>query len=148
MNCQALLQEIFLIQGLLHCWQILYHLSHQRNPKGLKSTPTGLSGIILLLVHWFIPLEQLGRTTSGLAGSGVFSLVSTFPCTGSTWWYPLSFGDQSSVTLSYHHPICSRTLENRELLSPYAHQNPWDMYCTFKTKNPWESDYQTKDAHP
>uniref|UniRef100_A0AAA9TZY2 Radial spoke head 1 homolog n=1 Tax=Bos taurus TaxID=9913 RepID=A0AAA9TZY2_BOVIN len=35
-NCQALLQEIFLIQGLLHCWQILYHLSYQGSPKGLK----------------------------------------------------------------------------------------------------------------
>ena len=58
------------------------------------------------------------------------------------------FGDQSSVTLSDCHPICSRTLENRRLLSPYAHQNPWDIYCTLKTKNPWELDYQTRDAHP
>jgi len=36
-GCHALLQEIFLTQGLnpglLHCRQILYHLSHQGSPR-------------------------------------------------------------------------------------------------------------------
>ena len=35
-GCHFLLQEIFLIQGLnlglLHCRQMLYHLSHQESP--------------------------------------------------------------------------------------------------------------------
>ena len=39
-GCHALLQGIFLTQGsnpdLLHCRQILYHLSHQGSPRILK----------------------------------------------------------------------------------------------------------------
>ena len=39
-SCHALLQGIFPIQGsnpgLLHCRHILYHLSHQGNPKILE----------------------------------------------------------------------------------------------------------------
>ena len=55
MGCHLLLQEIFLTQGLnpglLHCMQILYHLSHQGSPlekewrKG--STPTLLMGMYI-----------------------------------------------------------------------------------------------------
>ena len=41
-GCHALLQGIFstqeLNQGLLHCRQILYHLSHQRSPRDLVKT--------------------------------------------------------------------------------------------------------------
>ena len=41
----SLLQGIFLTQGLntglLHCRQILYHLSHQGSPRRLDSTPSG-----------------------------------------------------------------------------------------------------------
>ena len=40
-GCHFLLQAIFPTQGLnlglLHCWQILYHLSHQGNPKEYNS---------------------------------------------------------------------------------------------------------------
>ena len=40
MGCHALLQGIFPVRGLnpvfLHCRQILYHLSHQGSPPGLK----------------------------------------------------------------------------------------------------------------
>ena len=36
-GCHALLQEIFSVQGsnpgLPHCWQVLYHLSHQGRPE-------------------------------------------------------------------------------------------------------------------
>ena len=55
MDCHFLLQRIFLTQGLnlglLHCRQILYHLSHQGSPPILKATskeelgfPGGTSG--------------------------------------------------------------------------------------------------------
>ena len=33
MGCHSILQGIFLIQGLPHCRQILYHLSHQGRPE-------------------------------------------------------------------------------------------------------------------
>ena len=49
-GCQALLQGIFPTQGsnpgLLHCRQILYHLSHQRSPKESSNYRT-----IVLLSH-------------------------------------------------------------------------------------------------
>ena len=35
-GCHALLQGIFLTQGLRHCRQILYHLSHQGSPRMLE----------------------------------------------------------------------------------------------------------------
>ena len=42
MDCQFLLQGIFPTEGLntdlLHCRQILYHLSHQGNPQGYQLT--------------------------------------------------------------------------------------------------------------
>ena len=41
-GCHFLLQGIFPTQrlnlGLLHCWQILYHLSHQGSPKQVTRT--------------------------------------------------------------------------------------------------------------
>ena len=47
LGCHSLLQGIFPIQGLnlglLHCWQILYHLSYREElacPKSLQSCPT------------------------------------------------------------------------------------------------------------
>ena len=44
MCCQFLLQGIFPTQGskpgLLHCWSILYHLSHQRSLQYLRSKPS------------------------------------------------------------------------------------------------------------
>ena len=41
LGCHSLLQGIFLTQGwnpgLLHCWQILYHMSHQESPHYILS---------------------------------------------------------------------------------------------------------------
>ena len=44
-DCHSLLQRIFLTQvsnvGLLHCRQILYHLSYRENPEGKKKKIQG-----------------------------------------------------------------------------------------------------------
>ena len=46
-NCHSLLEGIFSTQGsnpgLLHCKQILYHLSHQGSPLTILSPPKGLT---------------------------------------------------------------------------------------------------------
>ena len=60
MGCHSLLQGIFPIQGsnphVLHCWQILYHLSHQASLAEIKCVLTNcLKKIILgtfLVVQW------------------------------------------------------------------------------------------------
>ena len=54
-GCQFLLQEIFPTQGLnpglLHCRQMVYHLSHQGNPAGNKCIHIHYSCNISLNVH-------------------------------------------------------------------------------------------------
>ena len=66
-GCHSLLQWIFLTQGsnlgLLHCKQILYHLSHQRSPDlwvdkfiliPILSTPHSYSSYNYFLFTWFL----------------------------------------------------------------------------------------------
>ena len=54
-GCHSLLQGIFLTQelnlGLLHCWWILYHLSHQESP-----TRVGVCSTIFLRLPIILPL--------------------------------------------------------------------------------------------
>ena len=76
MSCHSLLQDIFLAQGLklglLHCRQILYHLSHQGSPQ----TPREME-----YNHAIFSFEAELRMKSNEQGSGNFeSLASpTFP---------------------------------------------------------------------
>ena len=57
-GCYALLQGIFPTKGsnpgLPHCWQILYHLSHQGKPKN-----TGVGSLSLL--QGIVPIQELNR---------------------------------------------------------------------------------------
>ena len=72
MGCHALLQGIFLTQGLnrglLHCRRILYHLSHQGSPR-----PSG-TRLIRTAVTWLIwAVSELEDALQGqsLGGGGV-----------------------------------------------------------------------------
>ena len=65
----ALLQGIFLTQdsnqGLLHCRQILYHLSYQGNPMNIQDWfPLGLTGLISFLSKGLSPLHNILSTFS------------------------------------------------------------------------------------
>ena len=56
MGCHCLLQGIFLTQGsnlgLLHCRQILYHLSHQGSPSVQFSSVQLLSHVRIFVTPW------------------------------------------------------------------------------------------------
>ena len=65
-GCHALLQGIFPTQGsnpgLLHCREILYHLSHQRSPWIMNNVLSCFSRVRLFVTPWTIgPQAPLSR---------------------------------------------------------------------------------------
>ena len=58
-DCHALLQEIFPIQGsnpgLPHCRQILYCLSHQGSPRPIEKTVTRDQNGLSWWLSWYLP---------------------------------------------------------------------------------------------
>ena len=84
MGCHSLLQGIFPTQGsnqgLLHCKQILYHLSHQGSPKLLQfSSVQSLSRVRLFATPWTVACQAPWDSPGKNPGVGShFLLQGTF----------------------------------------------------------------------
>ena len=89
MDCHFLLQGIFLTQGLnlglLHCRQILYHLSHQKVAVFMFITVSSLITIFNLHVKF---IQILPRLTQDFIYYGVWLKARIL-------WFALSFSDGS-----------------------------------------------------
>ena len=109
-GCHSLLQGIFLTQGsntgLLHCRQILYHLSHQGSPVNFGSAAYYRTWMIFqYATYTFINITVLKLNEPGTDGSNVALLIGESNSTSTFWIFQLWICINPCITHATIQPV-------------------------------------------